>query len=98
MLPSTASFANEIKNLKQQLADFEKKYTSEQKAENSLGSQKNQGDSSKALQLKKKHEDARLETEKSQMTLVNKLRNYAAERNLELKVRILLIFSRILRE
>lgn len=85
-MPSTLSYNNEIKTLKQQLTDYEKKYVAEQKAENSLGSQKNPGDSTKTQQLQKKIDDARKETEKAHMSLVNKLKNYAAERNLELKV------------
>ena len=68
------------------LVDYEKKSEVEKKAENSLASQKNPTDTSKSQQLHKKHEDAKTETEKAQQSLVNKMKTYAYERNLEIKV------------
>lgn len=69
------------------MTDYEKKYTVEQKAESSVNSLKNQTESAKTQQLQKKHEDAKKETEKAQQSLVNKMKTYALERNLEIKVK-----------
>ncbi len=72
--------------MKSILVDYEKKSDAEKKAEISLNSQKNPNDSSKSQLLQKKHEDAKTETEKTQQSLVNKMKTYAYERNLEIKV------------
>ena len=72
--------------MKQQLTDYEKKFLAEQKVEISISSQKNPADASKSQQLQKKYEDAKKETEKSQQALVAKMKTYAFERNLEMKV------------
>lgn len=78
--------------MKTQLADFEKKFLAEHKVEISINSQKNPMDAAKSQQLQKKHEEAKRDTEKSQQALVNKMREYAYERNLELKVPSLIRF------
>ena len=72
--------------MKQQLGDYEKKFQAEQKVEISISSQKNPADAPKTQQLQKKYEESKRETEKSQQSLSNKMKTYACERNLEIKV------------
>ena len=72
--------------MKQQLADYEKKFLAEQKVEISISSLKNPADVAKSQQLQRKYEDAKKDTEKSQQALVTKMKTYAFERNLEIKV------------
>ena len=80
--------------MKNQLADFEKKYTAEQKAESSVRSGVN--DPQKNQKLQKSHDKAKEETEKSQLSLKGKIQNYALERNLEFKVIFLKKFKIII--